>query len=140
MVEVIRTEVRAAHNVVEACSQTDAMEKVVFISSPPPSSGGIISIRFSLWPELLKTQAEGENCSGRAWQCRIIIGMVPDLSIRNPYLKGAAEMYENGWDAHICVYEDISTNGWPVDIYALNHVIAGTEDAVKLAKFLIPSA
>nr|XP_027085060.1 uncharacterized protein LOC113707098 [Coffea arabica] len=129
MVEVIRTEVRAAHNVVEACAQTDAMEKVVFTSSPPPSSGGIIryhidsseDIRFSLWPELLKTLAEGENCSGRAWQCRIIIGMVPDLSIRNPYLKGAAEMYENGWDAHICVSEDISTNGWPVDIYAFNH-------------------
>jgi nucleoside-diphosphate-sugar epimerase len=29
----VETEVRAAHNVLEACAQTDAMERVVFTSS-----------------------------------------------------------------------------------------------------------
>lgn len=29
----METEVRAAHNVLEACAQTDAMERVVFTSS-----------------------------------------------------------------------------------------------------------
>ena len=72
--------------------------------------------------------------------------MGPDLSITNPYLKGAAEMYEDGVlvtvdlnslaEAHICVYEDISSYG---RYLSFNHVINRHEDAVKLAQLLTSS-
>lgn len=73
--------------------------------------------------------------------------MSPDLSINNPYLKGAAEMYEDGVlvtvdlnflvDAHICVFEGISSYG---RYLCFNHVVNRHEDAVKLAQMLTPSA
>lgn len=69
----------------------------------------------------------------------------PDLSITNPYLKGAAEMYENGLfvtvdldylvDAHVCVFEDVSSYG---RYLCFNHVITQQEDAIKLAQTLAP--
>lgn len=169
---MIEVEVRAAHNVLEACAQTDTMEKVVFTSSATAviwrdhqmsdSSAELdeknwseinFCRKFKLWHALSKTLAEKT-----AWALAMDRGlsmvsinagllMVPDLSIRNPYLKGAAEMYENGLlatadldflvDAHICVYEDVSTYG---RYLCFNHVVTNTEDAVKLAKFLTPSA
>ncbi|XP_038726421.1 uncharacterized protein LOC120017315 [Tripterygium wilfordii] len=72
--------------------------------------------------------------------------MTPDLSIRNPYLKGAAEMYEDGVfatvdvgflaDAHVCVFEDVSSYGRYI---CFNNVVNRPEDAAKLAKILTPS-
>ncbi|XP_027181321.1 cinnamoyl-CoA reductase-like SNL6 [Coffea eugenioides] len=169
---MVEVEVRAAHNVVEACDQTDTMEKVVFTSSATAviwrdhqisdssaeldeKSWSEINFcrKFKLWHALSKTLAEKT-----AWALAMDRGvsmvsinagllMAPDLSIRNPYLKGAAEMYENGLlatvdldflvDAHICVSEDISTYG---RYLCFNHVITNTEDAVKLAKLSTASA
>jgi hypothetical protein len=73
--------------------------------------------------------------------------MGPDVSISNPYLKGAAEMYEDGVfvtvdlkflvDAHICVFEDISSYG---RYLCFNHVVNRHEDALELAQMLTPSA
>nr|GMD74722.1 cinnamoyl-CoA reductase-like SNL6 [Ipomoea batatas]GMD78217.1 cinnamoyl-CoA reductase-like SNL6 [Ipomoea batatas] len=71
----------------------------------------------------------------------------PDLTITNPYLKGAAEMYEDGVfvtvdldflvDAHVCVYEDVSTYG---RYLCFNHTINHTAEAAKLAQTLNPSS
>lgn len=71
----------------------------------------------------------------------------PDLSISNPYLKGAAEMYEDGVlvtvdvnfvvDAHICVFEDVTSYG---RYLCFNNIITQSEDAVNLARKLTPSA
>lgn len=71
--------------------------------------------------------------------------MGPDLTISNPYLKGAAEMYEDGVfvtvdldflvDAHICVYEEIATYG---RYLCFNHIINQQQDAFHLAKMLSP--
>lgn len=69
--------------------------------------------------------------------------MSPDLIIANPYLKGVAEMYEDGLfvtvdldflvNAHICVFEDVSSYGRYV---CFNHVINREEDAIKLSMML----
>lgn len=71
----------------------------------------------------------------------------PDLSITSPYLKGAADMYEDGVfvtvdlnflvDAHICVFEDVSTYG---RYLCFNHAINCNENEIKLAKLLYPQA
>lgn len=71
----------------------------------------------------------------------------PNLSISNPYLKGAAEMYEEGVmvtadvkllvDAHICAFENPSSYG---RYLCFNHVINKQEDAVKLAQILTPDS
>ena len=73
--------------------------------------------------------------------------MSSDLTITNPYLKGAAEMYEDGVfvtvdldflvDAHICVFEDVSSYG---RYLCFNHIINHNEDALNFAKMLAPSA
>lgn len=115
-------EVRAALNVLEACAQTDTMEKLVFTSSATaiiwrdPSDTTTSSPyvdekkwsdinfckKFKLWHGLSKTLAEKT-----AWalamdrelsMVSINAGLVlsPDLTITHPYLKGAAEMYEHG--------------------------------------------
>lgn len=83
--------------------------------------------KFKLWHGLSKTLAEKT-----AWALAMDRGlsmvsingglvMGPDVTISNPYLKGAAEMYEDGVmasvdlrfyvDAHICVFEDVSSYG-----------------------------
>lgn len=69
------------------------------------------------------------------------------LTITNPYLKGAAEMYENGVlvtvdlkflvDAHICVFEDNSAYG---RYLCFNRVINCNRDALELARMLSPSS
>ncbi|XVF13645.1 hypothetical protein REPUB_Repub08aG0225600 [Reevesia pubescens] len=113
-------EVRAAHNVIEACAQTDTIDKVVFTSSAtavvwrdnPQSITSDLDERhwsdvnfcrkFKLWHALSKTVAEKT-----AWALAMDRGinmvsinggmlMGPHLSITHPYLKGAAEMYECG--------------------------------------------
>lgn len=104
-----------------------------------------------LWHGLSKTLAEKT-----AWALAMDRGismvsingglvMGPDVTISNPYLKGAAEMYEDGVmasvdlrfyvDAHICVFEDVSSYGRYI---CFNHVINCNEDAMKLARMLLP--
>ncbi|KAL3342462.1 hypothetical protein AABB24_026471 [Solanum stoloniferum] len=171
-------EVRAAHNVMEACAQTDTLNKVVFTSSAtavlwgtrkrdqhdsPVASHSHSYVderdwtdinfckKYKLWHGLSKTQAEKA-----AWALAMDreVNMVsinggllihPDLNIREPYLKGAAEMYEDGVlvavdlkflvDAHMCVFEDVSSYG---RYLCFNRVINTTKDATTLANMLLP--
>ncbi|KAM1254352.1 hypothetical protein ACFX2J_042109 [Malus domestica] len=165
-------EVRAAHNVLEACAQTDTIHKVVFTSSvtaviwrddrtTSPSSSNEIDERnwsdvnfckkFKLWHALSKTLAEKT-----AWALAMDRGlnmvsvnggllMSPDLTITNPYLKGTAEMYQDGLlvtvdlkflvDAHISVLEEASSYGRYV---CFDRVINCYKDAVGLARMLLP--
>ncbi|GLT91235.1 hypothetical protein SLE2022_091330 [Rubroshorea leprosula] len=164
-------EVRAAHNVLEACAQVETVDKVVFTScvtavvwrDDRKSTASDLDERhwsdinfcrkFKLWHALSKTLAEKT-----AWALAMDRGidmvsvngglvMDSDLSISNPYLKGAAEMYEDGVfvtvdlnflvDAHICVFEDVSSFG---RYLCFNNVISRPEDAIKLASMLTPSA
>ncbi|XP_016201130.1 cinnamoyl-CoA reductase-like SNL6 [Arachis ipaensis] len=164
-------EVRAAHNVLEACAQTESIEKVVFTSSATAVvwredrksmeldlderhwSDVNFCRKFKLWHAMSKTMAEKT-----AWALAMDRGMnmvsinagllmSPDLSISNPYLRGAAEMYEDGVfvtvdlpflvDAHICVYEDVSSYG---RYLCFNHIINTQDDALRLARILTPDA
>ncbi|KAJ0970779.1 hypothetical protein J5N97_018738 [Dioscorea zingiberensis] len=113
-------EVRAAHNVLEACAQTETIERVVFTSSitavvwkEDHKSEAEVDERswsepnfcrkFKLWHGLAKTLAEKA-----AWALAMDRGvdMVSinaglllagaQLSASTPYLKGAPEMYEGG--------------------------------------------
>ncbi|KMT16677.1 hypothetical protein BVRB_3g049630 [Beta vulgaris subsp. vulgaris] len=184
-------EVRAAHNVLEACAQTNTLEKVIFASSATavvwtetrndsPSSNADVDERswsdinfckkYKLWHALSKTLAEKT-----AWALAMDRGVsmvsvngglllgnnlinttaaLPattnkkhnTLSHLPPYLKGAAEMYEQGVlvcvdlrylvDAHICVFEDVSSFG---RYLCFNHVINCHKDAVKLANSFMSS-
>ncbi|KAL8551309.1 hypothetical protein ACS0TY_000408 [Phlomoides rotata] len=166
-------EVRAAHNVLEACAQTDTIDKVVFTSSATAiiwqdhhQQDGLPSDvdernwsdvnfckKFKLWHGLSKTVAEKT-----AWALAMDRGvsmvsinagllMYPDLSIKDPYLLGAAEMFKDGVfvtvdlnflvDAHICVFEDSSSYG---RYLCFNRIINSSEDVVKLATMLLPSS
>ncbi|KAI3877892.1 hypothetical protein MKW92_009965 [Papaver armeniacum] len=143
-------DVRAAHNVIEACAQTDTMEKVVFTSS----------VTTVIWREDHKSTTADE-LSERDWSdvnfyqkiqdvnmvsinAGLLVG--PDIPMKTPYLR-AAEMYEDGVlvtvdlkflvDAHICVYEDISSYG---RYLCFNHVVNRPDDAVEFAKMLTPSS
>lgn len=105
-----------------------------------------------LWHGLSKTIAEKT-----AWALAMDRGvnmvsinagllMQPDMSIKDPYLLGAAEMYKDGVfvtvdlkflvDAHICVFEDSSSYG---RYLCFNHIINCGKDAVNLANTLLPS-
>lgn len=113
------------------------------------------TLQFSkqLWHALSKTLAEktawalAMDRSLNMVSMNVGLVMSSDLSITNPYLKGAAEMYEDGVlvtvdvnflvDAHICVFEDISSYGRYI---CFNNVITQSEDAVDLARKLTPSA
>ncbi|KAI3457855.1 hypothetical protein Pfo_014518 [Paulownia fortunei] len=165
-------EVRAAHNVLEACAQTDTIDKVVFTSSATavfwrdhqddglPSdvdernwSDVSFCKKFKLWHGLSKTIAEKT-----AWALAMDRGvnmvsinggllMCPDLSIKDPYLLGAAEMFKDGVfvtvdlkflvDAHICVFEDPSSYG---RYLCFNRIINCSKDVVKLATMLLPTS
>ncbi|KAJ8631982.1 hypothetical protein MRB53_025318 [Persea americana] len=167
---MVEAEVRASHNVLEACAQTDTIEKVVFTSSITAViwwenrksiadldernwSDPIFCKKFKLWHALSKTLAEKT-----AWALAMDRGvnmvsvnagllMGQELSISNPYLKGAAEMYEEGVmvmvdvkmvvDAHIYAFENPSTYG---RYLCFNHVINKHEDALKLAQILTPDS
>lgn len=106
-----------------------------------------------LWHGLSKTIAEKT-----AWALAMDRGvnmvsinagllMCPDLSIKDPYLLGAAEMFKDGVfvtvdieflvDAHICVFEDPSSYG---RYLCFNRIINCNKDIVKLAKMLLPSS
>ncbi|XP_021768206.1 cinnamoyl-CoA reductase-like SNL6 isoform X2 [Chenopodium quinoa] len=158
----VDTEVRAAQNVLEACAQLDTIDKVVFTSSAATilwredrqSMLSDLDERHwsDLWHALSKTLAEksawalamDRGISMITINAGLLVG--PDLTIRHPYLKGAAEMYQDGVlvtvdlsflvDAHIHVFEDISTYG---RYLCFNHVINRPENAIQLAKILLPS-
>ncbi|XP_008238223.1 PREDICTED: cinnamoyl-CoA reductase 2-like [Prunus mume] len=164
-------EVRAAHNVLEACARTETIDKVVFTSSATAvvwrSDRKSMTLElderhwtdvnfcrnFKLWHALSKTLAEktawalamDRSLNMVSVNAGLLMG--PDLSITNPYMKGAAEMYEDGVlvtvdvdffvDAHICVFEDVSSYG---RYLCFNNIINRSEDAVELARKLTPSA
>ncbi|ONK55803.1 uncharacterized protein A4U43_C10F1140 [Asparagus officinalis] len=117
---MVEMEVRAAHNVLEACAQTETMEKVVFTSSVTAViwkedrssmeelderdwSDPSFCRKFKVWHALAKTLAEKT-----AWALamdRDTVDMVsinaglltgPELSAAAPYLKGTPEMYDDG--------------------------------------------
>ncbi|KAJ6712092.1 hypothetical protein OIU79_008329 [Salix purpurea] len=165
-------EVRAAQNVLEACAQTETIDKVVFTSSATAVicrddrkseiagfderhwSDLSFCRKFKLWHALSKTQAEKTT-----WALAMDRGVnmvsvnaglltsPPDLSIKNPYLTGAAEFYEDGVfvtvdlkflvDAHICIYEDDSSYG---RYLCFNHVVKRHRDAIEHASRLTPFA
>ncbi|XP_030500434.1 cinnamoyl-CoA reductase-like SNL6 [Cannabis sativa] len=161
-------EVRAAHNVLEACAQTHTIHKVIFTSSVTAViwrdqltntidfdernwSDINLCKKLKLWHALSKTLAEKT-----AWALAMDRGlnmvsinggllMTSHLTITNPYLKGAAEMYENGVlvtvdlkfvvDAHICVFEDNNAYG---RYLCFDRVINCNQDTVELARILSP--
>ncbi|KAL6541420.1 hypothetical protein OROGR_010906 [Orobanche gracilis] len=169
-------EVRAAHNVLEACAQTDTIDKVVFTSSATaviwrdhqhddiPSDMDErnwsdvnflkkFKVNCRLWHGLSKTIAEKT-----AWALAMDRGVnmvsingglltCPDLSVKDPYLLGAAKMFKDGVfvtvdlkflvDAHICVFEDPSSYG---RYLCFNRTINSSDDAVKLATIMLPSS
>ncbi|XP_073314893.1 phenylacetaldehyde reductase [Primulina huaijiensis] len=169
-------EVRAAHNVLEACAQTHTIDKVVFTSSAAAviwrdsqhyNNNGIedddvrvdernwsdinFCKKFKLWHGVWKTVAEKTAwalAKDRGVNMVSINGgllMRPDLSIKDPYLLGAAEMFKNGVfvtvdlpflvDAHICVFEDPCSYG---RYLCFNRIINSSKDIVKLATMLLP--
>ena len=79
----------------------------------------------------------------------LLMSPSPDklMTIDNPYLKGAAEMYEDGMfvtvdlrflvDAHICIFEDVSSYGRYV---CFNQVVNSKNAALNLARMLFPPA
>ncbi|GMP79521.1 hypothetical protein CsSME_00035026 [Camellia sinensis var. sinensis] len=133
------------HSIIEALKGCSGL----FYSFQPPQDQST----YDLWHALSKTLAEKT-----AWALAMDRGMNlvcinagllmgPELSITNPYLKGAAEMYEDGVfvtvdlnslaDAHICVFEDVSSYG---RYLCFSHVINSTEDAIKMAQMLDPAS
>lgn len=102
-----------------------------------------------LWHGLSKTLAEktawalamDRGVNMVSVNAGLLVG--PDLTIDNPYLKGAAEMYESGLfvtvdlsylvEAHICVFQDASSYGRYI---CFNNIISTHEDAVDLARKL----
>ncbi|GAY48496.1 hypothetical protein CUMW_112080 [Citrus unshiu] len=171
--KMVDLEVRGAINVVEACAQTDSIQKLVFSSSLTAAiwredicsekdvderswSNQDFCRKLKLWYALAKTLSEQA-----AWAlamdrllCMVSInaGLVlgPAVTQQNPqstmfYLKGAAQMYENGVlafvdvnflaDVHIRAFEDRSTSG---RYFCFNQIVNTEEEAFKLAQSLSP--
>ncbi|XP_010525771.1 PREDICTED: cinnamoyl-CoA reductase-like SNL6 [Tarenaya hassleriana] len=166
-------EVRGAINVVEACAQTDTIDKIVFSSSLTAAiwrdnigtqkdvdercwSDQDFCRKKKLWHALAKTLSEKA-----AWALAMdrMVNMVsinagliigPYVSQQNPsptlsYLKGAAQMYENGVlahvdveflaDVHIRALEDSSTCG---RYFCFDRIVNTDEEALKLVHSLSP--
>ncbi|KAG5225866.1 cinnamoyl-CoA reductase-related family protein [Salix suchowensis] len=171
--KMIDLEVRGAINVVEACAQTDTIEKIIFSSSLTAAiwrenicsqedvderswSDQEFCRKLKLWYALAKTLSEHA-----AWalamdrklnMVSINAGLVlgPGVSQQNPlstmsYLKGVAQMYENGVlacvdvnflvDVHIRAFQDRSTCG---RYFCFNQTVHTEEESVKLAQSLSP--
>ncbi|KAL9667826.1 hypothetical protein QQ045_002194 [Rhodiola kirilowii] len=159
-------EVRAAHNVLEACAQIDTIDKVVFTSSATavvwrndriPDSPSFdernwsdigLCRNFKLWHALSKTLAErtawalamDRNVSMVSVNAGLIL--TADL-INHPYLKGAAEMYDGG--VLVTIDLDFQVNAHicvfeDIASYGrylcFNQAICTEEQAIKLAKML----
>ncbi|XP_010526323.1 PREDICTED: cinnamoyl-CoA reductase-like SNL6 [Tarenaya hassleriana] len=166
-------EVRGAINVVEACAQTETIDKVVFSSSLTAAiwrdnigtqkdvdercwSDRDFCLKKKLWHALAKTLSEKA-----AWalamdrtlnMVSINAGLItgPSVSQQNPnptmsYLKGAAQMYENGVlayvdvkflaDVHIRASEDSSSCG---RYFCFDRIVNTEEEALKLLQSLSP--
>ncbi|KAJ4778011.1 Dihydroflavonol 4-reductase [Rhynchospora pubera] len=167
---MVEVEVRAAHNVIEACAQVETIERVVFTSSVTAvvwkenrkSSVDVnerdwsepnFCRKYKLWHALAKTLSEKT-----AWalamdrdidMVSINAGLVtgPGLSASNPYLKGTPEMYEDGVlvtvDVDFLADAHIAVYETPCAFgryLCFNHAVCLPEDAVKLAQLLVPKA
>ncbi|XP_020673358.1 cinnamoyl-CoA reductase-like SNL6 [Dendrobium catenatum] len=167
---MVEVEVRAAHNVLEACAQADTVERVVFTSSVTAViwkenrklaedvderdwSEPNFCRKFKLWHALAKTLSEKT-----AWALAMdrSVNMVSvnsgllietELSPSNSYLKGAPEMYEDGvlvtveLKLLIDAHICIFESADAFGRYlCFNHAICRPEDAVKLAQMLSPLA
>ncbi|KAL8141759.1 hypothetical protein V2J09_014791 [Rumex salicifolius] len=117
---MIEVEVRAAHNVLEACAHVDTVDKVVFTSSASTViwrddrksmdsdlderhwSDVNFCRKYKLWHALSKTLAEKSAWAmARDREINMVsinvgLPLTSDVSITHPYLQGAAEMYEDG--------------------------------------------
>ncbi|XP_020588690.1 cinnamoyl-CoA reductase-like SNL6 [Phalaenopsis equestris] len=166
---MVEVEVRAAHNVLEACAQAETVERVVFTSSVTAIiwkenrklaedvderdwSEPSFCRKFKLWHALSKTLSEKT-----AWALAMDRGVnmvvvnsgllvESELSPSNPYLKGAPEMYEDGVLVTVELKLLIDAHICifeSTDAFGrymcFNHAICRPEDAVKLAQMLSPS-
>ncbi|XP_009390700.3 cinnamoyl-CoA reductase-like SNL6 isoform X1 [Musa acuminata AAA Group] len=164
---LVEVEVRSAHNVLEACAQVETMERAVFTSSVTAVvwkenrkaaadfderewSEPNFCRKYKLWHALAKTLAEKT-----AWALAMDRGVdmvcvnaglllvAADLSVADPYMKGAAQMYEDGVlvtvdvdflvDAHVAVYETPSAYG---RYLCFNGAVCHPHDAVKLERLM----
>ncbi|KAF4390167.1 hypothetical protein G4B88_005085 [Cannabis sativa] len=152
--KIVDWEVRGAINVVEACAQTESIEKVVFTSSLTAAIwreniSSEIDIDERSWTKTLSEQAAWALAMDRMVNMvSINSGLVlgPCVTQQNPlsttsYLNGAAQMYENGVlafvdvdflvDVHIRALEDSSTCG---RYFCFNQIVNTEQEAVKLAE------
>uniref|UniRef100_A0A0D6QTL8 3-beta hydroxysteroid dehydrogenase/isomerase domain-containing protein n=1 Tax=Araucaria cunninghamii TaxID=56994 RepID=A0A0D6QTL8_ARACU len=168
---MVEIEVRAAHNVLEACAQTETIEKVVFTSSVAAvvwrEDGNSVSDiherhwsdvnlcrKLKLWYAAAKTLAERT-----AWalamdrgvnmvtiNTALVVGPGSAYKTKGStiaYLKGAAQMYENGVlasadarfvaEAHICAYEHPSAYGRYI---CFDQIVNSAKNANNLAETL----
>uniref|UniRef100_A0A6V7QXT8 NAD-dependent epimerase/dehydratase domain-containing protein n=1 Tax=Ananas comosus var. bracteatus TaxID=296719 RepID=A0A6V7QXT8_ANACO len=167
---MVEVEVRAAHNVLEACAQSETMEKVVFTSSVTAIvwkedrklaadfderdwSEPNFCRKFKLWHALAKTLSEktawalamDRGVAMVSVNAGLVIG--PGLSAADPYLRGTPEMYEDG--VLVTVDTDFLADAH-VAVYetpsaygryiCFNRAVCNPEDAVKLAVILSSSA
>ncbi|CAH8355695.1 unnamed protein product [Eruca vesicaria subsp. sativa] len=166
-------EVRGAINVVEACGRTESIEKIVFSSSLTASiwrdnigtqkdvdekcwSDQDFCRNKKLWHALAKMLSEKAAWAlamdRRLNMVSINPGLIvgPSVAQHNPrptmsYLKGAAQMYENGVlayvdvkflaDVHIRAFEDVSACG---RYFCFNQIVKTEEEALKLVESLSP--
>ncbi|KAB5552738.1 hypothetical protein DKX38_010049 [Salix brachista] len=151
-------EIRGAINVVEACAQTDTIEKIIFSSSLTAAiwrenicsdkdvderswSDQEFCRKLKLWYALAKTLSEQA-----AWALAMD-RMLSMVSINAGLVlgPGAAQMYENGVlasvdvnflaDVHIRAFQDRSTCG---RYFCFNQTVNTEDEAVKLAQSLNP--
>ncbi|KAL9271451.1 Cinnamoyl-CoA reductase-like SNL6-like protein [Drosera capensis] len=170
----VELEVRGVINVMEACAQTFGIHRVVFSSSitaaiwrenitsdtdhiderswSDPDFCRKMKLRYALAKTLSEQAAWGLAMDRMLNMVSINAGLVlgPAITQHNSpltmsYLKGAAEMYENGVlayvdvdylvDAHIRAFEDPSATG---RYLCYNHVVNNEEETSKLVKGLSP--
>uniref|UniRef100_A0A6N2KRC9 3-beta hydroxysteroid dehydrogenase/isomerase domain-containing protein n=1 Tax=Salix viminalis TaxID=40686 RepID=A0A6N2KRC9_SALVM len=143
-------EVRAAQNVLEACAQTETIDKVVFTSSATAVicrddrkseiagfderhwSDLSFCRKFKLWHALSKTQAEKTT-----WALAMDRGV--NMEQQSFYEDGVFVTVDLNFlvDAHICIYEDDSSYG---RYLCFNHVVERHRDAMEHASRLTPFA
>ncbi|XP_024005892.1 cinnamoyl-CoA reductase-like SNL6 isoform X2 [Eutrema salsugineum] len=166
-------EVRGAINVVEACGRTESIDKIVFSSSLTASiwrdnigtqkdvdekcwSDQDFCRKKKLWHALAKMLSEKAAWAlamdRRLNMVSINPGLIvgPSVAQHNAgptmsYLKGAAQMYENGVlayvdvkflaDVHIRAFEDVSACG---RYFCFNQIVNTEEEALKLVQSLSP--
>ncbi|KAL5232490.1 hypothetical protein ABZP36_031266 [Zizania latifolia] len=166
---IVEAEVRAAQNVVEACAQTETMERVVFTSSVTAVvwkdkddhraldetswSDLAFCTRFKLWHALAKTLSEKT-----AWALAMDRGVdmvainaglltAPGLTADHPYLKGAPNMYDHGVlvtvDVDFLADAHMAAYECPAAYgryLCFNNAVCRPEDAAKLAQMLSSSS